>query len=70
MDREKILISVSPDYDQDKKQHFFITSLTHPDGSKALRIAALGGHSVADSSPPGHYILALLPMWSIEYDDN
>ena len=32
-------------------------SLCHPDGSKTLTVAALGGHSVAVCSPPGHYIL-------------
>ena len=57
MDREKILVAVSPEYDEEKKRRFVVIKLVHPDGSISLRIAALGGHSVAVSSPPGHYIL-------------
>lgn len=57
MGQEKILLSVSPDYDQDKKRRFAVMSLSYPDGSKTLTVAALGGHSVAVCSPPGHYIL-------------
>ena len=59
MGQEKILLSVSPDYDQYKKRRFAAMSLSYPDGSKALTVAALGGwgHPVAVCSPPGHYIL-------------
>ena len=57
MGQEKILDSVSPEYDQDKKRQFAVISLSYPDGSKTLTVAALGGHSVAVCSPPGHYIL-------------
>ena len=57
MGQEKILVSVSPEYDQNKKRRFAVMSLSYPDGSKTLTVAALGGHSVAVCSPPGHYIL-------------
>ena len=55
--QDKILVSVSPEYDQDKKRRFAVLRLSHPDGSQTLTVAALGGHSVAVCSPPGHYIL-------------
>ena len=57
MGQEKILVSVSPEYDQDKKRWFAVMSLSYPDGSKTLTVAALGCHSIAVCSPPGHYIL-------------
>ena len=57
MSREKILVAVHPEYDEEKKRRFVVLELVHPDASKSMRIAALGGHSVAVSSPPGHFIL-------------
>lgn len=55
--REKILIAVHPEYDEEKKRCFVVLEHIYPDASKSMRVAALGGHSVAITSPPGHYLL-------------
>jgi hypothetical protein len=57
VDREKLLVAINPEYDEGKKRRFVVMKLVHPSQSVDLRIAALGGHSVAVSSPPGHFIL-------------
>ena len=41
--QDKILVSVSPEYDQDKKRQFAVLRLSHLDGSQTLTVAALGG---------------------------